>query len=140
MFPIHWASKTQRLICLSTAESELTALMEGVKITTYYHHLISTLFDLPISQIGGNPMDKDTIEIHHNVWNVYTDNQAALAIAMSDTGLGRTKHMSLRYQYVKEAVSRFICRIFYCESTGNYSDCLTKAGTRERSLKLLAAR
>ena len=58
---------------------------------------------------------------------IYQDNQSSIAIANSDVSSKRTKHIDIRYHYVREKIQSEEIKIKYRETTKMAADCLTKA-------------
>ena len=53
------------------------------------------------------------------------DNQGAIAIAKNPMAHARTKHIDIRYHYVREAVQEVI-KLQYCPTAQMIADLLTK--------------
>ena len=59
--------------------------------------------------------------------DLFEDNQeGAIAIAENPISGGRTKHIDVRYLFVRELVERKILNIQYTESSNQHTDILTK--------------
>ena len=54
------------------------------------------------------------------------DNQGAIAIAKNPIAHARTKHIDIRYHYIREAVNDGIIEVKYCPTKQMIADVLTK--------------
>ena len=54
------------------------------------------------------------------------DNQGAIAIAKNPIIHARTKHIDIRYHYVREALQKRIIELRYCPTSDMIADILTK--------------
>jgi len=60
------------------------------------------------------------------------DNQGAIAIANNPVAHSRTKHIDIRYHFVREAVLNKTVELRYCPTEFMIADILTKSLSRER--------
>lgn len=58
---------------------------------------------------------------------IYCDNQGAIALASNDKFRGPTKHIDLRYHFIRTLVKSGIFKLEYCPSAENVADIFTKA-------------
>ena len=58
--------------------------------------------------------------------DLFEDNQGAIAIAEYPISGGRTKHIDVRYHFIRELVERKVLNIQYTESSNQHADILTK--------------
>ena len=108
--PVAWASKTQRTVALSSCEAEYMALTEALKECLWVHHLLTELnvrHTLPIT--------------------IHVDNQAAIALANNPVAHQRTKHMDIRYHFVREHIASGLIAVRYVPTGDNIADVFTKA-------------
>ena len=54
------------------------------------------------------------------------DNQGSIFIASNPVTEKRSKHIDIRYHYIREAVARELVEIFFIEGENNPADILTK--------------
>ena len=116
---VTWTSKKQPIVTLSTAEAEYVSLSTATQEATWIRYLLS---DLHMS-----PQEPTTI---------MEDNQGAICIASNPVIHSRTKHINIRYHYVREAVGSKAIKIQYCPTEEMVADLLTKPLYKERFIKL----
>jgi hypothetical protein len=119
--PVAWSSRKQSLIALSTAEAEYIALTAVAREVLYLRSLLTELYE-PIT----TPIP------------IYCDNQGAIALASNNKFHARTKHVDLRYHFIRSQVADGIFDLQYCPSEENIADVFTKALPRPRLEKLRA--
>jgi hypothetical protein len=117
--PVAWSSRKQPIIALSTAEAEYIALTTVGREIMYLQLLLEELYQTtPIP----TPL--------------YCDNQAAIALATNNKFHSRTKHIDLRYHFVRFHVQHGTFTLVYCPTDDNVADALTKALPRPRLERL----
>jgi len=104
-------SKRQSITALSTTEAEYYGLAKAVMEATW---LRETLKQLKYQ----NP-DAECIKI-------YGDNQAALQLAENPSLHQRTKHIAVKYHYIREERAKGLIRLHYCPTKDMKADGLTK--------------
>ena len=67
---------------------------------------------------------------------IYEDNQGAIFMAKNPVFHKRTKHVQIRYHFVREAVERGIIALEYCRTNEMLADSCTKALARDQFEKL----
>ncbi|CAI7815979.1 unnamed protein product, partial [Closterium sp. NIES-54] len=107
--PISWQSSKQELIALSSAEAEYIALCSATKEGLYLRELLeeAKLAELPS-------------------FTVFCDNQSAIRIANKNGFANRTKHIALRYFFVKDEIEKGKLELSYCPTSEMAADYLTK--------------
>ena len=118
---VTWKSKKQSCVALSTAEAEYMALSSAAQEAVWIRELISEL---------GNLQSQPTL--------IYEDNQSAISMAKNPQFHGRSKHISIKYHYIREQVNNDKIRLEYCptEDTLADLDLLTKGIGPEKFEKL----
>jgi hypothetical protein len=106
---VSWASKKQELITLSTAEAEYVAATHAAKECIWLRRLTGPMF---------GPPSKPT--------TLFCDNQAALRLAEDDNYHARTKHIDIRYHFVRQTITNKQITMVYCPSEDMTADILTK--------------
>ena len=107
---VSWCSKRQEVVSLSTAESEYVAVSHATKEALWLRSLIGQVF--------GRFADLTTL---------YCDNQAAIALAKDHQYHARTKHIDIRFHFVRWVISDGHLRLIYCPTDDMVADTLTKA-------------
>jgi hypothetical protein len=107
-------SRKQTMVTLSTAEAEYIALSDVVKELLWYIELLEEL---------GFP--QESIVVH-------CDNQSAISIAKNPGHHERTKHISTKFNFVRDEVEKGRIQLRYCPTKLMVADILTKAIPREQ--------
>ncbi len=102
-------SRKQSIVALSTAEAEFVALSDCARDVIWIRNM---LLDLDV-KVGTIP--------------IYCDNQAAIKIAETKAKSNRTRHVNIKYHYVKDLVSKGLVRLNYIATDHNLADFLTKS-------------
>jgi hypothetical protein len=118
--PVFCKSKKQKLVSRSSTESELIALNEGLPEVLWAKQFIE---DLGFKQ---------------NIITVYEDNQSSIILANKNKGatLTRTKHIQVRFFYVKQLIEQKHINIEYLPTIDMIADILTKPITGKLFIKL----
>jgi hypothetical protein len=58
---------------------------------------------------------------------LHCDNQAAIKLAQDDNYHARTKHIDIRYHFIRDVVERKLIALEYCPTEDMTADILTKA-------------
>jgi hypothetical protein len=117
--PVAWSSRKQPIIALSTAEAEYVALTVAAREILYLQLLLEELYEVPSTPTP-----------------VYCDNQAAIALASNNKFHARTKHIDIRFHFVRAHVKSGTLELLYCPTNDNLADALTKPLPRPRLQKL----
>jgi hypothetical protein len=108
--PIHWFSRKQNIVALSTCEAEYigaaTVTQDAAWIGPHVQEMLGE-------------KEKPVL--------ILVDNQGAIALAKRDGWNRRTRHINVRYQYVQEALKHGKIRMEYVASEEQLGDGLTKA-------------
>lgn len=117
---ISWNSKKQRCVATSTTEAEYISLCEASKQVKW---LRSLLYELEIDSVN-----KPT--------TLYGDNQAAIYLTKDPRYQARTKHIDVRYHFIRELVEKAVVQLAYCPTKDMLADGLTKPlkGSRFKDL------
>ncbi len=124
--PIHWVSKLQSEIALSTTESEYIALSMATRellplrrlLQEIHHHSLITLPSENIFNITKMPTLIAT--------QVYEDNEACIVLAHSETSKVRTKHIALKWHHFKDQIKQGFIKDVKIGSNFNWADIMTK--------------
>jgi len=117
--PIAAKTELQSTIAQSTAEAEYIALAETAKCIV---HLRNLLAELKFTQMV------PTI--------IFEDNQAAIAMSQNKITSSKTKHIKIKFHYIKELVQDNDITLAYCPTEEQIADILTKALSQEKFIPL----
>ena len=106
---ITWKSKKQSCVALSTAEAEYMALSSAAQEAIWIRELNADLW---------NCQSQPTL--------IYEDNQSAISMAKNPQFHGRSKHINIKYHFVREQVSNDKICLEYCPTENMIADILTK--------------
>ncbi|CAE7214357.1 GIP, partial [Symbiodinium sp. KB8] len=119
--PLAWRATRTPYVCLSTAESELTAAIEGLKMTLSLGAVLE--------EIAGKEL-KITLAI---------DNQSTIAIAKpSGSTSWRTRHLRVRAAFIREQVQEQKVVVKYVKGQQQFADLLTKSFPKQRLEELVS--
>jgi hypothetical protein len=107
---VSWSSKRQEIVSLSTTESEYVAATHGMKEALWLRSLLSEVF---------GPITTAT--------TLFSDNQAAIALTRDHQYHARTKHIDVRYHFIRWVIEEGSLRLIYCPTDDMVADTLTKA-------------
>ena len=108
--PISWQSRKQSSVALSTAEAEFISLASAVQESLWLNNLISVF------------CRTDSIVIN-------VDNQSAICIAKNNQFHKRTKHVDIKYKFVRDCIDKGLVQLEYCCTELMLADFLTKGLT-----------
>ena len=57
---------------------------------------------------------------------LYKDNQATICLSKNPQSLGKSKHIDIRYHFIREEVSKGTIEVKYCPTNDMIADILTK--------------
>lgn len=115
---ISWESRKQRTVALSSTEAEYMGLSEAVKEAVYLRKFFEEL------EI------EETQELI-----IYNDNQGAAKLAKNSQFHGRTKHIDIRYHFIRDVVEDQKVTIKYIRSEDMSADILTKSLSKKNHVK-----
>ncbi|CAK1579062.1 unnamed protein product [Parnassius mnemosyne] len=107
--PITWSSQKQKTIALSTTEAEFVAACEAAKEMIWLRQLMLDL--------GENC----------KCVTMFIDNQSAIKLINNPVYHKRTKHIDVKYYFIREKVELGMIKINYVPSKDQLADILTKA-------------
>ncbi|GBE88222.1 hypothetical protein SCP_1300360 [Sparassis crispa] len=107
---VSWSSKRQGLVTLSTTEAEYVALTHASKEAIWLRSFIKELFGEPEQSLP-----------------LRSDNQSAIALAKDDRFHARTKHIDIRFHFIRYAIAEGKISLSYCPMEDMTADILTKA-------------
>ncbi len=109
---VSWSSKQQEITALSTTEAEYIALTYTAKEAIWHRYFLAELF---------GPISIPSI--------IYSDNQSAISLAHAELGQfhARTKHIDIRYHFIREKIQDGTLEVIYCPTSEMTADIMTKA-------------
>ena len=107
---VNASSTTQQCVTLSTSEAEYVAMAQEAKTALF----TKTVLDFLQPELANETTD------------LFEDNQGAIAIAENPISGGRTKHIDVRYHFIRELVEPKVLNIQYTDSSNQHTDILTK--------------
>ena len=96
-------------MAISTAEAEYIALSAAVQEALWLQQLTSDLF-------GSNIQETTILE----------DNQSTIALAKNQNTHGRTKHVDIKYHFIRDHVEAKRVKLQYCPTEDMVADMFTK--------------
>jgi hypothetical protein len=107
---VSWTSIRQSTVATSTCEAEYMALAEAAKEAIWLNRMLQ--------ELGFINKDKPT--------QLYCDNQGTLALAGNPAHHKRSKHIDIRYHYIREMVDNEHITIHHVGTQDQAADMLTK--------------
>lgn len=115
---ISWKSKKQPTVALSTCEAEYIGLATTTQESMYLAQLLSGI---------------DNRE--YRCTKMYGDNQGAIALSKNPVNRQRSKHIDVKYHFIRDALSEGKIDIAYCPSEDMVADILTKPVAKFKIVK-----
>jgi hypothetical protein len=106
---VSWSSKRQEIVVLSTTEAEYVAATHAAKEIKWIRTFIGEIF---------------TTLIHPTT--LYSDNQSAIALSKDHQYHARTKHIDIRFHFIRWVIEEGVLRLVYCPTDDMTADTLTK--------------
>ena len=106
---VSWSSTRQKLVTMSSAEAEYVALTDAAKEVVWARRFLKNL---------GIVFKRPT--------EVLEDNQSAIALVKSAGSHKRTKHIAVRYHWIRELQSKNIVDVKYLPTGEMIADTFTK--------------
>ena len=116
---ISWRSKRHTIVALSSTEAEYVAVTLASQEAIWLRRLLSSI------------SFKQSVATE-----LYEDNQGAIDLSKNPTHHSRTKHVDIKYHFIREAVERKDVNIVYCPTNMMIADTLTKGLAKERFQEL----
>ena len=110
-----WASVKQSSVALSTAEAEYVSAAEATAQAVWLRFVLS---DFGEEQVEATP--------------ILCDNTSAIAITKNPVHHHRTRHISRRFHFIRDALQNGEIDLLYCRTGEQNADIFTKALARDR--------
>lgn len=117
---LDWSSKRQSIITHSTAEAEYVAADSATRVIIWFRALLEDL---------GEKQVRPTL--------IHEDNTACLVLARGEGKFLTSKHIGLRYHYLREKVASQEIELAYISTDKQLADLLTKPLAFARFDKLM---
>jgi len=124
--PIHWVSKLQSEIALSTTESEYIALSMATRELLPLRRIVQELHQHSFIATPIDPNFSHTKTSTLKASQVFEDNASCIILAYSDGTKPRTKHLSLKWHHFKDQIRNGCIVLTKVASNLNWADILTK--------------
>ena len=117
---VSWVSQLQKVVALSTTEAEYVAVSEASKEMVWLENFLKEL---------GKGQENSVL---------FYDSQSAIHLAKNPVFHARTKHIQLKYHFIRDLIKDGTLLLEKIQGTENQADMLTKVVPREK-LKLCKA-
>lgn len=112
--PISWRSSLQATVALSTTEAEYIALTDCMKEAIWISELLAELdIRTEVPELYANP-------------DLFDDNKSAIVLCQDPVFHPRTKHIRIRFHFIREEILNKTAVLRYIPSADNVADILTK--------------
>ena len=112
---ISWKSRKQPTVALSTCEAEYMSLSSAIQEAKFLLQLL-----------------KDFLVESSNPVSLFCDNQGAIALAKNPVQHQRSKHIDIRYHFIRHEIKKGLINVMYVTSNDNVADMFTKALSGQR--------
>jgi len=119
---VSWASKLQPTVALSSTEAEYMSACAAVQEAIYLRLLLASL---------GYVQDGPTV--------IYEDNQGCIGMSQNPILHKRTKHIDIRFHFVRERVASEEVKLIYIKTQNQLADLLTKPLPKPQMIRIRGA-
>ena len=106
--PVSWVSHKQKTVALSSTEAEYMAMSDSCRQLMWLRSLFNEI-GFPVQTLP-----------------LCGDNQGSIFLASNPIQEKRTKHIDIRYHYIRERIEQEEVELFYVRTEDNIADILTK--------------
>ena len=106
---VSWSSRKRGLVALSTIEVEYISASDASREAIWLRKLLSDLFDSSLEPVV-----------------IHCDNQSCVKLSENPVFHDRSKHIEIRYHYVRNMVQRRAISLRYIPTDEQTADVLTK--------------
>ncbi|GLU00271.1 hypothetical protein SLE2022_176500 [Rubroshorea leprosula] len=106
---ISWSSKKQPIVTLSTTEAEYVAATSCACQAIWLRRIME---ELELNQ--------------HEATSIYCDNSSAIKLSKNPVLHGRSKHIHVRYHFLRNLVEDGTIELIYCKTEDQVADIFTK--------------
>ena len=115
---ISWKSRKQPTIDLSTCEAEYMALVSAIQEGIYLQSFLN-----------------EVSKLDRTHFNLLCDNQGAIALAKNPIKHQRSKHIDIKYHFIRDEITKKRLNVKYIPTDDNVADVFTKPMSRMRNQK-----
>jgi hypothetical protein len=105
---ISWMSRLQKTVALSTSEAEYQALATALQEYLYLRNVLAEM------------------KLPGSITEIHVDNQSCIKLAKNPWTNGRSKHINLKYHFVRDLVKENVVKISYLQTEEMIADGFTK--------------
>ena len=120
--PISWKSRLQPIVALSSMEAEYITVTAAVQEGIW---LCRVMGELGFEQVGAT--------------DLAVNNEGAIALSENPQAHPRTKHIRLRYHFIRQYVQEVVIKPRYVSTHDNIADIFTKNLPKDKFLELWQA-
>jgi hypothetical protein len=118
--PVCWESRRQKSVAMSSCEAEFIAAANAAKTNAWLRHLLGEL------RVSSNEIPTLFME----------DNQGCIALVKNPIMGRSSKHIELRYHFVRDEYLKGNLEMQYCSTREQLADILTKSVDRTTFMKM----
>ncbi|GJX41624.1 putative ribonuclease H-like domain-containing protein [Tanacetum coccineum] len=112
---VSWSSKSQKSTAISSTKAECIALF-GCYAQVLWMRLQLTNYGLGFNKI-----------------TMYCDNKSAIALCCNNVQHSRSKHIDIRYHFIKEQVKNGVVKLYFVKTEYQLANIFTQALCREKN-------
>lgn len=116
---VSWTCRKQSVVALSSSEAEHVALTTCVCEGVWLKNLLCEMSVLPKCK----------------PFVVFEDNRGAIFLSKNPGDFKRSKHIDIKYHFIRDKVNEGIVNILYCPSSEQIADIFTKSLSRKNFCK-----
>jgi hypothetical protein len=125
---IDWSSKRQTTVALSSCEAEYMAVSDAARSILWAKNILGELRFIGCDSQESNPHPHHySASLLVSTPHLINDNKSAIAMATNDVHHQRSKHIDLRYHFVRERIADGTLTLDWCSTQDQIADCLTKS-------------
>lgn len=117
--PVSWTSQKQKVVATSSCEAEYVAAASAACQAVWLSRLLASLTGVEANQV--------TLKV---------DNQSAIALSKNPVHHERSKHIDIKYHYVRECVENETIAVEHVRTVDQLADVLTKPLGKLKFLEL----
>ena len=116
---IDWSTRKQPVVALSSCEAEYMALSTAAQGVLWAQQFLAE-----VAQVAGVPLSAAAAE--PSTLRMFGDNKSAIAMAVNNSAHQSSRHIRLRYHFIREQVEGGTLKLQWVPTTQQLADVLTK--------------